>query len=145
MLTPDDRQRLAEMRQAAAQATPWRFLWRALASQATYGLSSTAPDTVLWRAPRLEDAAHIASASPDRVLWLLDLVERMAGPGWKDAYKLCVCGHTLLIHQHTEPHRCKVEGCACEAWSESPPRLPVASPRCSICRSDDCRQDHACE
>jgi hypothetical protein len=103
MLTHDDRQRLAEMRQAAAQAdspSPWVSVGGSGVSDTWYGQVRTADDEgcVVAEVDCINDCAHIASASPDRVLWLLDLVERMA---------------------------------------------PM--PRCSICRSDDCRQDHACE
>jgi hypothetical protein len=110
-LTPADRQRLAEMRQAAEQADerlPWEARNRRGSSEivlldgvmfgrvvlAEVHETRTDPD----KFNRKAIAAHIASASPERVLWLLDLVERM-----------------------------------------------TPMPRCSICRSDDCRQDHACE
>jgi hypothetical protein len=104
MLTPDDRQRLAEMRQAAEQATQGPYAYAMSGPQPTVHTLSGTVVCDLYRGYDLPagqpeaNAAHIASASPDRVLWLLDLVERM-----------------------------------------------TPMPRCSICRSDDCRQDHACE
>jgi len=85
MLTPDDRQRLAEMRQAAEQAFngEWyidgRYGERAQSIRVR-GYDYMLPVALFGRVCGFKDenATHIASASPERVLWLLDLVERMA-------------------------------------------------------------------